>query len=165
MRLISLIPNVSFSHVYRDRNTAADALANHAASGVTVEVWMVDLPPPPPAPRSGRSPRPDMATCLLGVRPHRASAAVEMPVDWLQTLRLSTILHLYKTLNDAWRHDVHASSAEIRSLIANDFVRAIWSRWKAKLGCGVLRNAAVLKNTAGDFKTASLRDFADIAGW
>jgi hypothetical protein len=157
---------VKVYHLRRRLNTAADTLANKAADGETKQEYAT------PPNRSGEpqaaspltSPTPDIATCLLGVKPHRTVAVVDKGVDWFQVMRLSTLRHLYRTRNEAWAKDHHATPASIRACITSDLVKCILLEAAHCNTPDPFPRDLVLKGTVA-YKEASSRDFKDIAGW
>ena len=164
--LISRIPIVTFSKLPREWNTAADLQANLAADGESREVWEMGWPRKRPRsePRPGRSTLPDMATCLLGVRPNLVEASVGTPVDWFQIIRLSTLQHLYDSRNEALNGGHQVSVDSIRRRVSRDFIRRVQLRWSANLPCGRLSTRELLQ-TGVDQKKATQSDFRNITNW
>ena len=167
--LLSRAAHVTFTHTRRRWNTAADYLANRAADGGTHEVWIGGVKPSPTAEkegrhRDGRSELPDMATCLLGVKPHAFRATLDKPVDWFQVLRLSILGHLYDTRNEARAGGRQANAGTIKRKVARDFIKRVQLRWVAGKKMGRLKMETVLRHhtTPGECRSS---DFADISGW
>ena len=89
-------------HVARECNTAADAMANLAADGRTMEAWSGGSPPSHDANAPALlGDTPDVATCLLGILPISNAVSINGPTDWFQIMRLSVLDHLNRARSTA----------------------------------------------------------------
>jgi ribonuclease HI len=163
---LSQLNEASFRHLYRRFNTSADGLANHAADGYTTERYMRA----PAARDEGEaespvgSTRPDIGTCLIGVRRHckKATVASHAGTDWFHHIRLSVLQHLWQTRNECWVKDQHSTEMDICKRVAKDIV----SRLLVESSTGKVPMAAALVLRPGaTFETARPRDFQDLSQW
>ena len=166
---ISKINTVSFIHLYRQFNRAADALANCAADGCTEEWYTRDRTgfngaAKDDGARQAPPTRPDIATCLLGVRRHRTKAtlATLAGTDWFHHVRLSVLQHLWQTRNECWAKDLHATESTIRTRVTKDIVHRMLL--ESATGKAPFPPARVLRPGAS-FKVATPGDFQDLTQW
>jgi len=164
--LFHSIASATTTHVYREKNTAADALANAAADGQNVDSWIDGEPPPlcDAVPRSHRSDTPDKATALLGICPHSTKALISKPIDWFQILRTSSLRHLFDTRNEAIKAGHQTSALSIRRRVTRDFIQQIMLRLAAGKKCGTLCLDTLLP-PGTDQSNVSASSFNDIATW
>jgi len=164
--LVSHFSSTTFAHVPRGQNTAADALANRAADGITAEIWLSPPPPPPQDLQQGRNSTevptrvtPDLATVLLGVLPSAKSAHdLGFNDDWFNIVRFSTLRHIKGARDKAWQKNIMVPAADIIDRVIADVKRELllrWSRGKSQ----TIRTWTLLKGgvepadaTAQDFK-------------
>ena len=156
-------------HIVRGHNTAADAMANLAADGQTMEVWTKGKPAdPPPIVIAPNDPAnlvtPDVATCLLGILPISNSARINEPVDWFQVMRLSVLDHLDRSRSSARVYETHTSARSIRAAVFRDIIREVQLRWRN----GVLGDSQIadMLLRPGVNRAAIRREsFVDLTTW
>ena len=163
---LSQLNEASFRHLYRRFNTSADGLANHAADGYTTERYMraPAARDEGEAQRSVGARRPDIGTCLIGVRRHckKATVVSHAGTDWFHHIRLSVLQHLWQTRNECWVKDHHSTAMDICKRVAKDIV----SRLLVESSTGKAPMAAALVLRPGaTYKTARPRDFQDLSLW
>ena len=138
----------------------------HAADGYTTERYMraPAARDEGEAQRSVGARRPDIGTCLIGVRRHckKATVAAHAGTDWFHHIRLSVLQHLWQTRNECWVKDHHSTEMDICKRVAKDIV----SRLLVESATGKAPMAAALVLRPGaTFKTARPRDFQDLSLW
>ena len=158
----------ALEHVAREHNTAADAMANHAADGRTMEVWGGRGGGPPP-PRAANAPAPgatpDIATCLLGILPISKVASINGPTDWFQVLRLSVLDHLNRARSTARVSGTQTSRESIRRAVFRDVVRELLVLWEHNFTSSPNAKVLLRAGSAAVPKALRREDFTDFTTW
>ena len=142
-------------------------LANKAADGRTLEYYTQPIRNQDEGGQvGGGEKRPDMATCILGVRRHQKKATVvpNAGTDWFQHIRLSVLFHLWQTRNECWARDLHATESSIRTSVTKDIVHRVLLESARHKNRPPFKPADVLRPGA-TFEEAAPQNFQDLTQW